>query len=135
MCGLSGVRRHWMTVPLQFGYTPLLLACWLGHVDLARLLVDDKGVDYRSEKTKVACRWLARPVPLLIAASHCIGASVTGGGCDCAGWLLCPVVCCVQRRSIRCSVADRGEGDGLSSRKGQCMCFCLLALYRIGRVC
>ena len=39
---------------LQTGDTALLLACLMGHLAVARWLIEEKGVDYRAEKENVS---------------------------------------------------------------------------------
>ena len=49
-CWLSvGLTRH-----LQDGYTALLAACLQGHLAVVRWLIEEKGVDYRAEKSNVS---------------------------------------------------------------------------------
>ena len=39
---------------LQFGYTPLLMAAWYGHMELMQWLVEDMGADCHAERNKVS---------------------------------------------------------------------------------
>ena len=57
----------WFDLRLQGGNTALLVACWNGELAVARWLIEEKGVDYRAEKSDVsemcfweACRYLRR---------------------------------------------------------------------------
>ena len=50
-CVIGGWFDLWF---LQAGNTALLVACWNGHLAVARWLVEEKGVDYRAEKSNVS---------------------------------------------------------------------------------
>ena len=50
----AGVVGGWFDLCLQDGYTALLLACMNGHLAVARWLIEEKGVDYRTEKSNVS---------------------------------------------------------------------------------
>ena len=50
-CVIGGWFDLWF---LQDGNTALLQACMNGHLAVARWLVEEKGVDYRTEKSNVS---------------------------------------------------------------------------------
>ena len=52
----GGVVVGYLACCLQDGNTALLLACWNGHLAVARWLVEEKSVDYRAEQNNVSVR-------------------------------------------------------------------------------
>ena len=50
---------------LQGGNSALLVACWRGQLAMAKWLIDEKGVDYRTEKNSVSVRCFRRGVAFL----------------------------------------------------------------------
>jgi hypothetical protein len=116
------IRRCRAYGHMQFGNSALLTACWNGHVDVVRWLVDEMGADYRNEKNKVirtivGSRWPTHPTHDLCSVSSCPAATAVytvfqHGSSH-----------CVAAGPLRAGpLAHRGQGRGRARRTERGMC-------------
>jgi hypothetical protein len=54
-CAVSNDGLCFVSCCDQVGWSALLVACFNGHLDVARWLVTDAGSDVRSERSNVSC--------------------------------------------------------------------------------
>ncbi len=120
----------WYDVVSQNGYTALLLACYHGHIDVARWLVSEAGSDARSERDNVGrCDDAAC---VCVVVSDCV---VRGDVVSQAGYTALVFACYgghidVARRLVSETGSDaRSERNNVGCDDAACVCVVCFRLW------